>query len=86
MAVVVAAVYVGVYLTLSANGQYMPGGYGIDGPKSYIWEPYGFVENPDGEFSVNAVNRVVRIAFLPLYLVDRQYWHPDALRSPTWPR
>lgn len=63
-----ALVYVGVYFGLSVNGRYEPSGWGLNGPKGYAWAPAGFVRELQW-------NQGVQILFVPLWEVDRFFWH-----------
>jgi hypothetical protein len=65
---VLIATYVGVYIGLSANGQYIPTVFGLNGVKWYDWAPRGFVK--DGQW-----NGRVMVVFLPLWKLDRRSWH-----------
>jgi hypothetical protein len=63
--------YVAGYLFLSLDGRYEPAAIGLNGVKQYQWAPCGFVQ----EFRWN---RTAMIAFYPLFMLDRFFWHtPD---------
>lgn len=68
--VVVGSSYVGLYVILSACGRYEASSLKFDQVDWYQWAPAGFVQDyrrRDVLFDV----------FLPLYLVDRCFWHTD---------
>ena len=80
------AAYVSSYVAMSINGQYLPGAWGVDGPKRYTWSPYGF--DGDGELLGNQRSRWIATFYVPLWWLDRQYWHDDVRhgrrRATTW--
>jgi hypothetical protein len=60
--------YVGVYIQLSAHGQFEPAAIGIDYVSDYDWAPRGFVR----DYKWNST--MLKI-FAPCWRVDRRYWH-----------
>jgi hypothetical protein len=67
--------YVGSYVCLSAFGRFVPAviGAGANGTsvKWYRWAPAGFVSGYHHHWGLFYF-------YLPLYLVDCNYWHRDA--------
>lgn len=68
------------YYVLTLQGAYVPsefglrqgpGGTTICAPKWYAWQPAGFAR-ADGSWG-----RIVPTVYLPLYLIDRKWWHTD---------
>lgn len=65
------AAYCLSYYVMTRNGIYVPGAIGTNGVKWYIWEPAGFAR-ADGRWG-----SIVPMVYLPLYLIDRKWWHVD---------
>ena len=63
--------YVGVYLSLSQSGTYMPFTYGANGIKDWTWTPRYFADD-SGRSRIGMF-----YAFMPLYWLDSRYWHND---------
>jgi hypothetical protein len=71
------ALYVGTYVTLSLQGRYEPNVAGLDGVKWYSWAPAGLVyEQPAGSRRLAKWNMPLVWAFWPLHRLDTSYWHP----------
>lgn len=66
---VLLAVYIAAYITLSVRGSYEPAAVGTNGVKSYGWIPDSFTQK-GGQW-----NRPVVYLFLPLFLTDVRFWH-----------
>jgi hypothetical protein len=64
------AFYFGSYACLSAFGRFQPGSIGANGVKSYRWSPAGFHSGYRQRWALYQ-------CFLPLYLLDREYWHRE---------
>lgn len=73
--------YVGSYLFLTLQGAYVPGVYGLSGPKNYRWAPRHFVR-ANKTFKYELV-----YFYAPLYILDFRNWHVDldAGRDPLHP-
>ena len=71
---ILALCYVGSYVCLSACGRFQPAviGAGANGNsfKWYMWSPAGFHSGYRQRWILYEI-------FLPLYLVDRSYWHRE---------
>lgn len=65
------AMYVGSYLVLSLQGQYVPAGWGLAWVKHYQWAPRGFVSGTYGTDQ----NRLPQLVFMPLWLIDKRLVH-----------
>ncbi len=63
--------YVGSYVTLSLNGYYYPGAYGLQGEKWFNWSPAGFSSRKEYRWSYTMM-----FFYLPLWEVDRIWIHP----------
>jgi hypothetical protein len=69
-AAVLIAIYVASYLYLSAQGCYEAATFGIGHVKSYSWAP-------QGSFSQYKWRMRLLQFYLPLYYLDRNFWHTD---------
>jgi hypothetical protein len=65
------AIYVGAYLVLSLQGQYVPVGWGLAWVKDYDWAPRGFASGPFGTDQ----NRLAQMIFTPLWTIDKRFIH-----------
>jgi hypothetical protein len=65
-----ALCYVGSYVCLSAFGRFQPAQIGTNGVKSYRWSPAGFHSGYRQRWALYR-------CFLPLYLLDRDFWHRE---------
>ena len=63
--------YIGSYATLSSQGQYVPGAWGLGWVKLYIWAPRGFVSGSMGTDQ----NSLLQSIFLPLWWIDMRIVH-----------
>jgi len=69
MFAIVVGLYVVSYLPLTLQGVYGWGAIGTNGVKWWVWYPKGFgFENP-------AQSAFLRIFYMPLHGLDREYWH-----------
>jgi len=72
--------YLGSYLFLSFRGRYEPAVIGANGVKYYDWAPAGFVEGYRWRSGI-------RNFYLPLYSLDRAFWHqPNEAHWFKYPR
>ena len=60
--------YIGSYLAMSIQGRYEPAATGSYGVKWYAWVPRDFLPDFRG-------NASVRVAYMPLYWLDINFWH-----------
>jgi hypothetical protein len=63
--------YIGIYAGLSCDGAYVPSTFGLNGIKSWIWAPHGFVDK------AGAFRRPMFIVFSPLWWLDHRFLHND---------
>ena len=86
-ALALLAVYVGTYCLLTRYGRYEAGDWGINGPKSYQWAPWGFVDKMGdtpphpNRYPYPHWKTPPLLVFLPLWEADRFLWHTRDLAT-----
>ncbi len=63
-------IYVFSYAALSSFGAYAPNSWGLRGPKSYAWAPWGFYIPTSGKWCHAPI-----LIYAPLLLADEHFWH-----------